>query len=336
MIQLNIAILDEEEAYLEKLRGYLVRKKETFFKVWTFSRAETYLACEKQSKFDAVVVTAAFLEETEECGKKQKRIFLSEGSIPRQAQNLPVVAKYQSVEKLFAQISALLWQEGTEGEDSLPEHTAELIGVYSPVCCENQMLFSMTMAQILGEREKVLYVNLMEHSGFYQVTGEEISEDVGDLLYGMLGREQEFTAGLHRIRRSFLNFDYLPPAVNPEHLSEISKPLYEQLLLALKNRSGYDVVILDFGRVFLGFAEMLSILGNLYCLGKEGILNRYRMEEFCEYLGKECESAARHQKNLFLPEWMPGREETNLMESSLYGGMGDYIRRCLYGGMEVG
>ena len=30
MVQLKIAFLDEEEAYLERLRGYLVCKKEAF------------------------------------------------------------------------------------------------------------------------------------------------------------------------------------------------------------------------------------------------------------------------------------------------------------------
>ena len=31
MVQLKIAFLDEEEAYLERLKGYLIRKKEKFF-----------------------------------------------------------------------------------------------------------------------------------------------------------------------------------------------------------------------------------------------------------------------------------------------------------------
>lgn len=276
------------------------------------------------------------MEQTATCGLKEKRIFLSEGSIPKEAQNLPSVKKYQSAEKLFGQITALLWQQENTGAEVLPEHTAELIGVYSPVGCENQMLFSMTLAQILGEREKVLYVNLMENSGFYDMTGEETSEDVGDLLYGMLQREYDFSAELHRMRQSMWNFDYLPPVVNPEHLSEMTKPMYEQLVLDLKNRSGYDVVILDFGRVFSGFGEMVSVLGSFYCLGKEGTLNRYRMEEFSTYLSKACGNAIAHQKNLFLPEKWSGSEEGNLMERSLYGGMGDYIRRCLYGGAEVG
>lgn len=334
MIQLKLAFLDEEEAYLEKLQGYLIRKKENFFKVRAFTRAEKYLECAEQCEFDAVVMTEGFLEEP---GRKLsgRQILLSEGRVPQIAEDLPSVAKYQSAEKLFAQISALLWRESNPCQDFFPERAAELIGIYSPVHCENQILFSMAMAQMMSEKEKVLYVNLMEHCGFYGVTGEEVSEDVGDLIYGMMETEYDFTAGLHRIRRSYMDFDYIPPAVNPEHLSEISKEQYERLMLELKNRSGYDVVVIDFGNVFLGFAEMLPILERLYCLGRENPVGRHQMDEFLEYLGREGRNACARLKKLLLPGQIGGMSEENPVASCLYGELGDFIRGCLYGGEEI-
>ena len=60
MKQLKIAFLDEEEAYLEQLKGYLVRRQEMFFQVKTFQRAEAFLASQAESAFDAVVMTAVF------------------------------------------------------------------------------------------------------------------------------------------------------------------------------------------------------------------------------------------------------------------------------------
>ena len=44
----------------------------------------------------------------------------------------------------------------------------EVIGVYSPICHEMQMPFSMVLAQKLSTEKKVLYVNLMEHSGMLE------------------------------------------------------------------------------------------------------------------------------------------------------------------------
>ncbi len=336
MIQLNIAVLDEEQKYLEQLQAYLIQKREMFFKVRTFVSAASFLACGERDDFHAVVMTYPFLHEVEGYTANAKLILLNDGRIPKSAAQISNLDKYQSAEKLFKKISALLWQEEMSGEDYLMGEETGLIGIYSPVQYENQMLFSLTMAQILGEHQKVLYVNLLEHSGFYTLTGIQAEEDVGDLLYGMMERNHEFATGLHRIRQTYLNFDYIPPAVNPEHLSEITRPLYEQLFLALKNQSGYDVVVIDFGTVFLGFAEMIPILNSLYCLGREGVLNRYRMKEFQDYLDKESENAGAHIRNLLLPELLVRPEERNPMESSLYGGMGDYIRRYLYGGIENG
>ena len=336
MVQLKIAFLDEEEVYLEQLNGYLVRKNETFFKVWTFSEAEAFLkeAAEK-TVFDAVVMTAPFWEKVGGYTAGAKKILLCEGAREKAFADCPYAAKYQSAEKLFGQISAMLWQEEAK-EEVLPERSAEMIGIYSPVHHENQMLFSITMAQILGESQNVLYVSLMEHSGFYRLMHLDAAEDIGDFLYAMMQKEHDFAAGLHRVRQTWKNFDFIPPAVNPEHLSEISKPLFEQLLMMLKNRSGYDTVIVDFGTVFLGFAEILPVFGSFYCLGKEGTVNRYRTEEFFEYLGRESGHMAAHINRLLLPEEIMFSKDANPIESSLYGGMGDYIRRCLYGGVQIG
>lgn len=336
MVQLKIAFLDEEEAYLEQLKGYLIRKKELFFQIRTYTRAESFLADSKRESFDAVVMTAAFGEAVKGHIGHAKQVILCEGVKEAPCGECFYVKKYQSAEKLLCQISAMLWQEETEENRCFPETASELIGVYSPIHHENQMLFGLTMAQVLGETRKVLYVNLMEHSGFYALTKTEAGEDIGDLLYGMLQEGHDFAAGLHRVRLSCRNFDYIPPAVNPEHLAEISKPLYEKLLMAFKNQSGYDVVLVDFGRVFLGFAEMMPAFESFYCLGREGMVNRYRVEEFLEYLEKEGGHTMAHMNRLLLPEQIPFLEEGNPLENSLYGGMGDYIRGYLYGGAQIG
>lgn len=336
MIQLKIAFLDEEETYLEQLKGYLIRKKELFFKISTFSQTESFLECQKHTAFDAVVMTKSFWKILYDEAAQMKQIFLLEetGSLPYQG--CPFVKKYQSAENLLGQISAMLWQEKPEGQKGIFEKPAEMIGIYSPIHHEDQILFSMTMAQILGEEQKVLYVNLMEHSGFCRLAETEISEDIGDLVYGMMQKEYDFTVGMRSASRTYKNFDYIPPVVNPEHLFELTKVLFERLLLELKNCSGYDVVIIDFGTVFLGFAEMMPAFESFYCLGKEGTVNRYRMEEFLEYLSKEGEHTMTHMNRILLPEQMYFLEESSPLESSLYGGMGDYIRGCLYGGAEIG
>ena len=335
MVQLKIAFLDEEEEYLEQLKGYLIRTDEVFFKIQTFSKADIFLEKEQEETvFDAVVMTRPFWEKLKE-SSCPKKILLCEGERDELTKDCLSVSKFQSVKKLLSQISSMLWEEAEEEEKRFPESTAELIGVYSPVHHESQMVFSMTMAQILGESQKILYINLMEHSGFYQLIKEEAGEDIGDLIYGMMQEGHDFAAGLHRIRQTYRNFGYIPPVVNPEHLSEITKTLFEQLFLALKKLSGYDVILIDFGMVFLGFAEMIPVFSSFYCLGREGMINRYRIEEFLEYLKKEGEQTLAHMKQILLPKGTAYLEEGNPLDSGLYGGMGDYIRRCLYGGAEI-
>ena len=76
MVQLNIAFLDEEEDYLEQLQGYVIRKKDLFFKIAAFSKAEAFLVQEKEQKFDAVVMTEVFWEALEGAAADTKKILL--------------------------------------------------------------------------------------------------------------------------------------------------------------------------------------------------------------------------------------------------------------------
>ena len=55
-----------------------------------------------------------------------------------------------------------------------------------------------------------------------------------------------------------------------------------------------------------------------------------------EYLRKEGEYTVDLVKHILLPEMKSSPTEAGLLDEGIYGGMGDYIRGCLYGGAEIG
>lgn len=331
MIQLRIAILDEETEYLERLNSYMVQKREYFFKIWTFSTWDYFQEASTTNRFHAILATEVFFERVLELEGQGQKILLREEGILPEYQCVPNIYKYQSVERIFVQISNLIWEENGPSDHRVEGKQARLIGIYSPVHYADQMIFSMTMANILGENERVLYLNLQENTGFCKVTDTDAREDIGDLVYGMMQTDHDFYTGLHRVRRNFGNIDYIPPAGNPEHLSEITQNLYEELFLELKNRSGYDVVVVDFGTVFLGFAEILPVFEALYCIELPGVRNRYRVEEFFEYLAREGNQEQLKICPISLSDSMLRKEEPYPLEMSMYGEMGDYIRQTIGG-----
>lgn len=322
MIRLRIAVLDQDREYLERLQAYLIQRKDIFFQILIYSDPNSYIQSKKQ--VDALLVTGDFWEAV--VGKREgvKEILLHEGWIPKAAEGVFTIAKYQSAENLLRQVSAVFWQEKEKEGNICYAKQAKLIGVYSPMHIGSQLLVTMTMAKIIGEQEKVLYVNLMEHSGFYSLTETEPKEDIGDLLYGMLENDNDFTVGLHSIRKTYANFDYIPPITNPEHLSETPKELYEKLFRELKYKSGYDTVIIDFGRVFLGFAELVTVLEKLYCIGRNGKMDCCSMDEFEEYMSKEMHEKDKKIEKMILPEKFGYWESTYPLENSCYGEIGKY------------
>ena len=93
MVQLKVGVLDKEREYLKQLAAYLVRKKECFFKVWTFWDMRAYERAAEAEVFDALLVTGACLEEMEIEKISSKIILFREDCIPGFAQHLPSVFK---------------------------------------------------------------------------------------------------------------------------------------------------------------------------------------------------------------------------------------------------
>ena len=58
----------------------------------------------------------------------------------------------------------------------------EIIGVYSPIRHEMQMPFSMVLSSILAKQRRVLYINLMQSTGFLKLFDSQAEYDMGDLV----------------------------------------------------------------------------------------------------------------------------------------------------------
>lgn len=332
-LQIKLAFLDEEQEYLRQLSAFLAVKKEPFFKVCTFEDAGVFLECQKQEPFDAVVATASMFHRILQ--EDLCKILLSEGECPSYAEGFPLVKKYQKAEKMFAQVAAFLRQEKSGCGEPPPGGNAGLIGVCSPSGSRQQMFFSLLLAGVLAEEKQVLYVNLLANSGFYRIFEQEISGDIADLVYGMSAEQQDFGLELLQLRQKLNGFDYLPPSVNPEHIAEMTGEQYQKLIALLRLYSGYDVIVLDLGMIFPGFAGQAAGFDRLFCVSGESYADHCRMDDFLEYLDRAEESGIPKPVCVKLPQ-ETDCENSIQMEQCLYGSSGDYVRSCLDGGVVYG
>lgn len=251
-----------------------------------------------------------------------------EGQIPPSAQDMAAVDKYQPASRILRQVFFHYQNWGNRKES---ENTAEkeIIGIYSPGHSIWQTPFALTFAQALGQREKLLYVNLKECAGFSGWFEEEYEKDLLDVIYLCLSNEVNVSdcvsSALYRVE----GIHYIPPAEDGGCLGEISAEDYITFVNLLAAKSGYDVILLDFGMMIPGFYRILRQCTKVYIATEPGELQEAPLEQFRQMTQRQGDLQL-EEKLVYvsLPamhqELCPG---TAKFQQWLWGTMGDFSRR---------
>ena len=238
-------------------------------------------------------------------------------------------SKYQSMDVITKKMQTMAEAAWKVGDRSMAFRELEVVGIFSPVKHEMQMLFSLLYAKNMGRDRKVLYINLLEFSGFSEIFGDT-EYDLGDAILQV----REPTVRVERLLESVYegeDFSYISPFVNPENIKEVSAEDVKGLLKVIEEYTDYQTVILDIGINIRDFTEVFLACSKLYCLGKMGYLFEAQIRQFLSYLEKVVDEAFLERINRIE---LPGQVKvtcggTNLLEQLDWSEFGDFVRAKL-------
>lgn len=346
MSKIAVAVCDSDTEYLNRFVTYLVERKNSAFTVHAYSAPDRLLEAIRVEKLDVVICGNGFdgiLEDVRGAGipililqETMPEMLADAGEyLPGEAVLCKKVFRYQPMESILHEVQVLA------GAGMKPEAAGtmlkrmEVIGVYSPVCHEMQMPFAMVAAQMMSEQRKVLYVNLMKHSGFLELFGLSGEYDFGDIVLAIKRQRLSMENFLKSVYEAE-GVDYIPPFDNPEDLSELTAADSQAFLDFVETQTDYEVLLFDLGAGMRESAVMLSQCTSVYCLRKRGYYYDCRMNHFLRYLEREAGqdiTGRLHVLNLpFSAKRI--RAGTDVYRQLLWSEFGDYVREYLSGGVH--
>ncbi len=355
---ISIAVCDINETYGKRLGGWISFEKKERLKGYCFSSPENFLEFQKVQNIEVVLLGDGFyensylieqikmqkeLEQTElvEQDKYTEVLWIylydstEEKVIPDIIEELPRIEKYQPASEIVREIFSCIQKFGKKEQEHIITKR-EVIAVYSPIYSMWQTPFSLTLAQTLSEQEKVLYVNFNECAGFAEWFQEIYHKDLLDVIYMCLMEEGTTRDCISSVTYTLEGFDYIPPMEDGECISGISKQDYKKFIKILSEKSGYDVVILDFGRMLPGFFELLEMCNKVYIFSETGELQEGPLQHFKKMALKQKKVELEEKISyLILPKmtFHIGRGEQK-MKQWIWGELGDYTRKLV--GVQVG
>ncbi len=324
------AICDLEASYACNLSEYLNGKKAMPFEVQAFTNAESLQKFALENEIGILLISpSAFCREVREL-PIDRVILLSEGE-QREEQDLPFVYKYQSSDAILAEVMEYYVQDHPQQQlFTLSVRKTRLYGVYSPISRARKTSFALALGEILAESGKVLYLNFEEFSGFEALFQEHHSTDMTDLIYFYRQKDSSFIYKLNSVIQTFHNLEYIPPAISPMDLRDVSAQEWIGLLNELLSFREYDAILLDLSWQVNELFQILSACDRIYMAVMDDLISQAKLKQY-ERLTELFHMEELQKKTIRIrpPIQQLQRDGSDPVQQLVYGEMGSYVRHLL-------
>lgn len=293
MAKIKVAIYDVDKGYRERFADYLMNYKPQEIEVSVFSQMQYFMDRLRVDKYQLLVLGCGYEEALRQVqGTKIPVLVLTEymqsyvkETVGFEEEQILYTSKYQSMDVITRQMQFMVQKQNSKGKHVSTEDL-EIVGVISPNRHEMQMFFSLLYARNLAE--KVLYINLLELSGFAELFGDT-EYDMGDVILQL--REEARAENVLSYIYQLEGISYISPLKSPESVREITEADIRRLLKFVTDYTDYRMVILDLSVTMAGLAEVLLQCSKIYCLTKKGYYYEMQRKQFSDYLEKLVDAA---------------------------------------------
>ncbi len=232
------------------------------------------------------------------------------------------VYRYQSSDMLYKEVI----KEGRLVRKK-EQTSANTIAVYSPVYAEPKSAFVLNLGKVLGEKYKVLYLNLEEFSGLGEILPDMEKGTLSDAMYYY---RQGKSAAIEKIKGTIgttAGFDYIAPVKCAEDISGIEPEEMLDFIGCIGNELAYDVIILDISEAVHDKWKILENVSQFYMPIKDDYISARKIEQFETYYGGTGKEAILDNTvKVRLPE---GEENVNpdFWDKLQAGGMYRYVKK---------
>lgn len=325
MEKTKLTICIEDEEYKQRFVKCMMKHYKDLFEIHVINQMSE-LKTEADEKYGAVII-----EDNEYEGKdlKNQVILVLEEECRKQriGEKIYYTEKYQEVYKIIEELQKAINENISVENKRIKKEKIQRIGVFSLTREKFQIPFTTLIAEILGENNHVLVVDLQAFSGLVTEIEAESFLGMEDLI--SVAATENYTA--HRLLASIgheQKWDYIYPVKNTSCLTEVGLEIYQKMLDILEKEQPYTYEIINFGALFPGMMELMESCQQIHILTEKKGEPNYREHSFLEEMhrrGKE-EFLQKIIWTEIFTETMRTGSWKQISKQWLWGSIGDLLR----------
>lgn len=327
----KIAICMEDKEYQARFVRCIMNHYRDRFELYILDDIESFSKSCFSFKEEDVMLISDQEPVAEVLCEKSKVLVLQENDLVESTLETIYVQyteKYQEVYKIVEKMEYMMDKLQGKKVQKTGKNDRTVIGVFSLEKEAMQLPFSVLLAETLGEKKKVLLMDIQPFSGL----GREQQES--DSTFGLEDLLSVASSGVYTQKRLMSSigheqkWDYIYPAKNTACLTEVSESNYQQVIDLLISERGYEVIIINFGSVFSGMIKLMEHCNQFYFLKASRDACNWRENAFLEEIQRqEMEEFLRSIMWIEIPrEYIRENSWRQLAKLWLWGTLGDQIR----------
>ncbi|TCT11654.1 cellulose biosynthesis protein BcsQ [Natranaerovirga pectinivora] len=255
----NLVLGDKDTLFNTKLIKYINTQKEQPFNSRGFSDKSILSKHIIENNIDVLLLTPEMYDSDISYENVKLVIIFSEGNKPNWVKELPVIYKYQGVNKILTKVMSL-YSEVSEDTVINNNNTTKIVGVYSPIGRSGKTTLSFGICGLLSENKKVLCINLEELNSVINSNLKSSEYTLSDLLYYIRQKTPNVLLNIKNIVEKINGFDYIFPVRCYVDLLDTKLEEWQLLIEILKKESDYDVVVINFGNSIYSYTlDLISL-----------------------------------------------------------------------------
>ncbi len=236
------------------------------------------------------------------------------------------VFRYQPCEKLYQKVMFRYRQMQGFPVVSVDDIRQTWFVITTDAALPSLLAFSVTFAQILGERGGVLYLNLSECSGMEDVFLLERGMDLTDAAVEL---RKDGEVCLDACIRRLEQMDYIMPPVNPMILHELREREVQRLIRAVKQKREYAYVVVALGSSCCGCEFFFRTAARIIHLAGQGYLSSCGRKDWVRFIRLCLGEKKTPVEQISVPQIFADQGGIHLIRAWQEDALGQAVRACL-------
>lgn len=265
--EIVLALCDGEAEYARLMTEYMERQGNLPWNLHTYTDVERMLREEK--KVDILLVAETTYCEEIKSLQPSRLIILNESGIVKH-KNFRHINKYQQADQVIRELMNVYLEVAVQVLPKMVSNRRTVfLGLYSPVGRCLQTSFALTMAQLLSQRYKTLYLNFEYFAGEQELLPEVNERDLADLLYFLNSEQPKFALRLQSMAHRIGSLDYIPPMKAGHNLLSVTAREWISFLKKIEETCEYDFVVMDLSECMQGLFDVLRACSRVFMITAE-------------------------------------------------------------------